>query len=87
MNTKEVQDFFTRLIQRVCPKSDAQARGEVIVTTKFLENFGGDNVRYLARSFQNPGDHNGQQSQGYRWPYGPVGIIAPFNFPIEIPVL
>lgn len=58
-----------------------------MVTAKFLENFGGDNVRFLARSFQNPGDHNGQQSQGYRWPFGPVSVIAPFNFPIEIPVL
>jgi len=44
LNKREVQDFFTTLIQRVCPKSDAQARGEVIVTTKFLENFSGDNV-------------------------------------------
>lgn len=33
------------------------------------------------------GDHLGQQSQGVRWPYGPVAIIAPFNFPLEIPVL
>jgi len=30
------------------------------VTTKFLENFAGDNVRFLARSFANPGDHTGQ---------------------------
>lgn len=33
------------------------------------------------------GDHDGQQSQGYRWPFGAVCIIAPFNFPLEIPVL
>lgn len=33
------------------------------------------------------GDYYGQQSTGYRWPYGPVAIIAPFNFPLEIPVL
>jgi len=26
-------------------------------------------------------------SSGYRWPYGPVAIIAPFNFPLEIPLL
>ena len=26
-------------------------------------------------------------SNGNRWPYGPVAIIAPFNFPLEIPVL
>jgi len=24
---------------------------------------------------------------GYRWPFGGVGVITPFNFPIEIPVL
>lgn len=33
------------------------------------------------------GDREGQISNGYRFPYGPVCIIAPFNFPIEIPVL
>ena len=57
------------------------------MTAEFLNNFGGDNVRFLARSFGIPGDNVGQQSNGYRWPYGPVAIIAPFNFPLEIPVL
>ena len=33
------------------------------------------------------GDHGGQESKGYRWPYGPVCIVSPFNFPLEIPVL
>ena len=33
------------------------------------------------------GDHLGQESRGYRWPYGPVALVTPFNFPIEIPVL
>ena len=60
---------------------------QVAVTAAFLNNFAGDNVRFLARSFGNPGDHSGQQSNGYRWPYGPVAIVAPFNFPLEIPVL
>jgi len=83
----DVEYFFARLIQRVSPKSYAQARGEVVVTRKFLENFSGDQVRFLARSFSTPGDHSGQQSQGYRWPYGPVALITPFNFPLEIPVL
>lgn len=83
----EVEDFFVRCIQRVVPKSDAQARGEVTVTATFLENFSGDQVRFLARSFGVPGDHGGQKSNGYRWPYGPVAIISPFNFPLEIPVL
>ncbi|KAI4343845.1 hypothetical protein L6164_011146 [Bauhinia variegata] len=87
LSLPEVSDFFTRLIQRVSPKSYAQANGEVYVTQKFLENFGGDQVRFLARSFAVPGNHLGQQSHGFRWPYGPVAIITPFNFPLEIPVL
>ena len=44
-------------------------------------------VRFLARSFAVPGDHEGQMSHGYRYPYGPVAIISPFNFPLEIPSL
>lgn len=83
----KVSDFFTRLIQRVVPKSYQQAFGEVYVTQKFLENFSGDQVRFLARSFGVPGNHLGQQSHGFRWPYGPVAIVTPFNFPLEIPVL
>mmetsp|Transcript_9644 Transcript_9644/g.13502 ORF Transcript_9644/g.13502 Transcript_9644/m.13502 type:complete len:563 (+) Transcript_9644:145-1833(+) len=87
MRKPDVEKFFARLIQRVAPKSYKQAQGEVIVTRKFLENFSGDSVRYLARSFSNPGDHEGQTSSGYRWPYGPVAVISPFNFPLEIPLL
>ncbi|XP_019464489.1 PREDICTED: delta-1-pyrroline-5-carboxylate dehydrogenase 12A1, mitochondrial-like [Lupinus angustifolius] len=87
LSLPKVSDFFTRLIQRVSPKSYQQAYGEVYVTQKFLENFCGDQVRFLARSFAVPGNHLGQQSHGFRWPYGPVAIITPFNFPLEIPVL
>ncbi|CAM8982284.1 unnamed protein product [Rhodiola kirilowii] len=87
LSLPKVSDFFTRLIQRVAPKSYKQAEGEVYVTQKFLENFCGDQVRFLARSFGVPGNHLGQQSHGFRWPYGPVVIITPFNFPLEIPVL
>jgi 1-pyrroline-5-carboxylate dehydrogenase len=83
----EVQDYFTRLIQRVMPKSWLQCQNEVTVTRVFLENFAGDGVRFLARGFSNPGNHNGQESRGYRWPHGPVVVIAPFNFPLEIPAL
>ncbi|KAJ9517976.1 hypothetical protein QJQ45_004346 [Haematococcus lacustris] len=82
-----VADFFARLIQRVAPKSWAQASAEVRVTRAFYENFSGDQVRFLARGFSNPGDHTGQTSGGVRWPYGPVAIITPFNFPLEIPAL
>ena len=41
----------------------------------------------MARGFSVSGDHTGQMSHGMRWPYGPVGLITPFNFPLEIPVL
>ncbi|CAI9757519.1 unnamed protein product [Fraxinus pennsylvanica] len=87
LSLPEVSDFFSKLIQRVAPKSYQQALGEVYVTQKFLENFCGDQVRFLARSFAVPGNHLGQQSHGFRWPYGPVAIITPFNFPLEIPLL
>eukprot|EP00357_Protocruzia_adherens_P020712 CAMPEP_0115023980 /NCGR_PEP_ID=MMETSP0216-20121206/32826_1 /TAXON_ID=223996 /ORGANISM="Protocruzia adherens, Strain Boccale" /LENGTH=68 /DNA_ID=CAMNT_0002397673 /DNA_START=19 /DNA_END=222 /DNA_ORIENTATION=+ len=36
MRTPEVEDFFTKLIQRVAPKSDGQARGEHRITTNFV---------------------------------------------------
>jgi 1-pyrroline-5-carboxylate dehydrogenase len=85
--TPQCETYFTRLIQRVMPKSRQQCLNEVIVTRVFLENFGGDGVRFLARGFSNPGDRSGQESRGYRWPYGPVVVIAPFNFPLEIPAL
>ena len=44
-------------------------------------------MRYLARSFAIPGDHAGQSSTGVRMPFGGVGVITPFNFPLEIPAL
>jgi len=85
--TPDVESYFTRLTQRVMPKSWQQCLNEVIVTRVFLENFAGDGVRFLGRGFSNPGDHTGQESRGYRWPFGPVAVIAPFNFPLEIPAL
>ena len=36
MRKKEVEAFWTRLIQRVMPKSDIQSLGEVTVTRKFF---------------------------------------------------
>ena len=59
MATPEVEEYFTKLTQRVMPKSWAQCLGEVTVTRVFLENFAGDGVRFLARGFSNPGDHPG----------------------------
>ncbi|GBG29089.1 Delta-1-pyrroline-5-carboxylate dehydrogenase 12A1, mitochondrial [Hondaea fermentalgiana] len=87
LHDPEVEDFFIKCIQRTMPKHRAQALAEVHVSRTFLKNFSGDGVRFMARGFTVSGDHNGQESRGYRWPYGPVAIIAPFNFPLEIPVL
>ena len=87
MATDEVANFFSKLMQRVMPKSWAQCVGEHHVTRVFMENFAGDGVRFLGRGFSNPGDYAGQESRGYRWPFGPVAVIAPFNFPLEIPAL
>jgi 1-pyrroline-5-carboxylate dehydrogenase len=83
----EIAEFFAQSIMKCVPKSHTQAMGEVKVTASFLHNFAGDNVRRLAKSFGVPGDHYGQMSVGHRWPYGPVALITPFNFPLEIPVL
>lgn len=69
------------------PKSDIQARGELIVTRRFFENWAGDAPRLFLKGFVVPGDHTGQQSIGYRFPFGPCMHIAPFNFPIEINAL
>jgi 1-pyrroline-5-carboxylate dehydrogenase len=41
----------------------------------------------LAKTSGSPGDHQGQFATSYRWPYGAVAVITPFNFPLEIPVL
>ena len=50
MRKPEVEQFFAKLIQRTSPKSDAQATAEVVVTRRFMENFGGDQVRALTDS-------------------------------------
>jgi 1-pyrroline-5-carboxylate dehydrogenase len=83
----EVERFFARLVQRTSPKSTAQATAEVVVTRRFLDNFGGDQPRFTAAGRVVAGDHAGQASTAHRWPYGPVGLITPFNFPLEIPAL
>lgn len=57
------------------------------MTVDFFKNFCGDRVRFLANGDRVPGDHAGQNNTGYRWPFGAVACITPFNFPIEIPVL
>lgn len=80
----EVAEFFAKLIQRLVPKSYPQCIGEPTVTRKWMENYGCDQVRYLARSFGIPGDHSGQTSVGMRMPFGAVSVITPFNFPLEI---
>lgn len=80
----EVSDFFCRLIQRVAPKSYAQAGGEIKAVRTWLQDYSGNSVRMLAESTGLPGDHVGQTTVGYRMPFGGVSVITPFNFPLEI---
>ncbi|MBI5005129.1 MAG: aldehyde dehydrogenase family protein [Candidatus Lloydbacteria bacterium] len=80
-------DYFARLIQCVMPKSYAQAYGEVAVTRDALYNLSGDGVRFCGEWKGVPGDRLGQRAEEHRFPHGPVVIIAPFNFPLEIPAL
>jgi 1-pyrroline-5-carboxylate dehydrogenase len=87
LRSSEGETYFTRLIQRVMPKDTQQCRGEVTVAATFLENFSGDQVRFLAKGQTTPGDHLGQEAIDYRWPHGPVAVITPFNFPLEIMAL
>lgn len=87
LHEKPIEDYFTKLIQRLVPKSGIQAKGEVQIVRSFLENFSGDNVRYLAESKETPGDWDGQVGRSYRWPLGPVIVISCFNFPLEIPAM
>jgi len=87
LSKPEVEDYFIKAIQRVMPKSRTQAFNEVHVSRIFLKTFAGDGVRFMARGFTVSGDHEGQESRGYRWPFGAVAIVCPFNFPFEIPVL
>lgn len=82
-----VHNHFINITEKVMPKSKFQIEGELIVTRRFLENFIGDNSRFGLRGFNVAGDSEGQMSNGFRFPYGPVALIAPFNFPYEIPVL
>jgi len=88
LDDNAIAHFFARLIQRVMPKSLPQCMGEVTVTRDFLYNFAGDSPRFhFGRGFSVPGNHAGQESRGYRYLFGPVVIISPFNFPLEIPAL
>lgn len=79
-----IANYFARLIQSVMPKSLPQCMAEVTVTRQFLKTMSGDMVRFLGGGITVPGDRTGQQSQNYPWPFGPVGIVGPFNFPLEI---
>eukprot|EP00929_Paragymnodinium_shiwhaense_P067506 TRINITY_DN3396_c0_g1_i1.p1 TRINITY_DN3396_c0_g1~~TRINITY_DN3396_c0_g1_i1.p1 ORF type:complete len:559 (-),score=127.25 TRINITY_DN3396_c0_g1_i1:371-2047(-) len=87
LSKPEVLDYFAWLIARVMPKSYFQAWYETKVTADFYKNWGGDNPRFNAAGMHVSGDHTGQESKSYRWPFGPVALVAPFNFPLEIPGL
>jgi len=80
-------NYLVNSILKVYPKSIQQIEGELNLTRQFLTNLSGDNIQYILRGKSMVGDYNGQQSTDWRFPYGRVCVITPFNFPIEIPVL
>jgi 1-pyrroline-5-carboxylate dehydrogenase len=80
-------DCFYELIQSVMPKSDAEVMAELRVTRDFFASFAGNGVRYLADPQSVTGSGATQRADHHRWPYGPVALITPFNFPLEIPAL
>lgn len=84
LSDPRIADYFARLIQRVMPKSYIQCWGEVTVVCDFLLSYAGDQIRFLSRGRTTPGDHQGQEARDYRWPFGGVAIVSPFNFPLEI---
>ena len=79
--------FFTELINLVMPKGLEQCKGEVDCVAAFLETFSGNGVRNLAVGQTTPGNYSGEEPRDYRWPFGPVAVITPFNFPLEIMAL
>lgn len=87
LRSDEGNEFFTRLINLVIPKGWEQCKGEVDCVANFLETFSGNGVRNLAMGKTTPGDYSGHEPCDYRWPFGPVAIITPFNFPLEIMAL
>eukprot|EP00831_Metopus_contortus_P002779 TRINITY_DN1102_c0_g1_i5.p1 TRINITY_DN1102_c0_g1~~TRINITY_DN1102_c0_g1_i5.p1 ORF type:complete len:570 (+),score=81.22 TRINITY_DN1102_c0_g1_i5:2-1711(+) len=87
LNQEDIINHWVKLIQRIVPKSTTQAFGEIKIVRNFLANFSGDQVRFLAEGTRYPGDHDGQHPTGYRWPFGAVAVVSPFNFPLEIPAM
>lgn len=72
---------YADLIRVVCAKPLNEAIGEVDVTIEFLDSFCGNAFNQLNAS------RRSADVTSVRVPYGDIGIINPFNFPLEIPVL
>eukprot|EP00918_Siedleckia_nematoides_P074942 GHVU01163810.1.p1 GENE.GHVU01163810.1~~GHVU01163810.1.p1 ORF type:complete len:467 (-),score=82.04 GHVU01163810.1:133-1533(-) len=86
LHREDVAAFFTKCIQRTMPKSKPQAEGEIHILRDFCATFSGDSVQTLCSRFTQPVDHHacGQITHGYRWPYGAVAVLSPFNFPLKV---
>jgi 1-pyrroline-5-carboxylate dehydrogenase len=88
MTNPEIEHVFVKLTQASIPKShDEVLFGEVRAIKKFIENYCGDNPRFVVSGKILPGDSEGQQAVSYHFPYGPVAIISPFNFPFKLPII
>jgi len=56
LHISENEERIVNEIVSVTGKTEDQAYGELRVTRKFLENFSGDQVRFLAKGFNTPDD-------------------------------
>jgi len=87
LHQPKTEELFKTVMQNCVPKSKMENFKEFLVGRQGVENFCGDNPRFAMEGFVVAGDRDGQQSVGYRFPYGPTGLITPFNFPFEILIL
>ncbi len=79
------QNQLVALIRACMPKSYSEALGEIVLTRDFLMDLGEEKCRLLYGSIDGgPGKSYCTWSETRFTPWGAVGGIYPFNFPLEI---
>ncbi|CAH9100542.1 unnamed protein product [Cuscuta epithymum] len=78
----DVVDIIAGVLKKTTLESYQQALGEA-VAPNILENFHGDPVHFMTRSFGVPGHHLGQKNQDSHWTYDPLAIVTSFNAAVE----
>lgn len=87
LDDKDVQEALREMLYQSLPKSYNEIVGAEISSIKqTMDNWTGDSPRFASKGFTVSGDRAGQQTTGYRFPYGPVLIISPFNLPLKLSI-